>query len=159
MTRFAQNTTVSVERSQAELVALLRKHGAASHAFGMSGSVAQVLFELGGRRVRFELGVPQAGDFAKKMPSQVAHKSLGQRDAWCRTQAEQAERQRWRALILVVKAKLELVAEGMGTVESEFLAQIVLPNGRLVGQWLAPQIAAAYESGKMPPLLPAAGGG
>jgi hypothetical protein len=41
------------------------------------------------------------------------------------------------------------------TVEEEFLAHIVLPNGKgTVGDWLMPQIDKAYESGKMPPLLP-----
>lgn len=154
MTRYAQNTQVPVERSQAELVALLKKHGAKSHAFGVSNGVARVMFEIDGRRVRFELKVPQAGDFTAKMPPQVKWKSSEFRDKWCRAQADQVERQRWRALILVVKAKLELIAEGMSTIESEFLAQIVLPDGRLVGDWLAPQIAAAYESGRMPPLLP-----
>lgn len=156
MTRYAQNTKVPVERSQAELVALLRKHGATSHAFGVSNGVARVMFEINERRVRFELKVPQPSDYGSKMPSQVKWKSLEYRNRWCHAQADQVERQRWRALILVVKAKLELIAEGMSTIESEFLAQIVLPDGRLVGDWLAPQIAAAYDTGKMPPLLPGA---
>ena len=154
MTRYAATTTVSPERSQAELVQLLKKHGATAHAFGVEGGVARVMFELGSRRVRFDLRVPQARDFVSKMTYLVKCKSLNQRDEWCRKQAEQAERQRWRALVLVVKAKLELIAEGMGTVDSEFLSQIVLPNGLLVGEWLVPQLDDTYSSGKMPPLLP-----
>lgn len=143
-----ENTSVSVERSQAELVGLLKKHGATSHAFGVENGVARVLFVLGERRVRFELRVPQPEDFKKKVPYSVYNGT-----EWCRKQADQAERRRWRALILVVKAKLELIAEGMGTVESEFLAQIVLPDGRLVGDWLGPQLETAYKNGRMPPLL------
>jgi hypothetical protein len=39
--------------------------------------------------------------------------------------------------------------------KEEFLAHIVLPIGKgTVGDWLMPQIDKAYESGKMPPLLP-----
>jgi hypothetical protein len=39
--------------------------------------------------------------------------------------------------------------------EEEFLACIVLPNGKgTVGDWLMPQIDKAYESGKMPAPLP-----
>ncbi len=41
--------------------------------------------------------------------------------------------------------------------ESEFLAQLVLPNGSTVGEWARPQVAAAYASGEMPALLPGAG--
>ena len=39
--------------------------------------------------------------------------------------------------------------------KQEFLAHIVLPNDEgTVDDWLMPQIDKAYESGKMPPLLP-----
>jgi hypothetical protein len=71
-------------------------------------------------------------------------------EAW-----EQACRQRWRALSLAIKAKLEAVECGITDFETEFLAHIVLPNGRgTVAEWLLPQIDKAYESGKMPTLLP-----
>ena len=65
----------------------------------------------------------------------------------------QEERQRWRALVLVIKAKLEAVESGITTFENEFLAHIVLPDNRTVGEWLAPQIDSAYEEGGMPKLL------
>lgn len=45
---------------------------------------------------------------------------------------EKATRQRWRALALVIKAKLEAVASGITEFEQEFLAHIVLPDGRTV---------------------------
>ena len=59
-----------------------------------------------------------------------------------------------RALYLIVKAKMEAVEAGISTVEREFLYDIVLPDGRTAGEWLAPQIEAAYNSGDMPALLP-----
>jgi hypothetical protein len=68
---------------------------------------------------------------------------------------DQECRQRWRALLLVIKAKLEAVESGIACFEEEFLAHIVLPNGQQVGQWLRPQLAFAYERGNMPPMLPA----
>ena len=37
--------------------------------------------------------------------------------------------------------------------ESEFLANIVLPDGGTVGQWLAPQVDEVYATGKMSPML------
>ena len=58
----------------------------------------------------------------------------------------------------MIKAKLEAVETGITEFEDEFLAHIVLPNGQTAGHWMRPQIAKAYESGSMPPLLPAPGG-
>jgi hypothetical protein len=46
---------------------------------------------------------------------------------------EQVTRQRWRALALVIKAKLEAVTSGISTFEAEFLANTMLPDGRTVG--------------------------
>lgn len=42
---------------------------------------------------------------------------------------------------------------GITTLESEFLANLVLPDGGTVGDWLAPQIEEAYATGRMPPML------
>ncbi len=67
---------------------------------------------------------------------------------------EQACRQKWRALYLVIKAKLEAVESGISCFEDEFLANIVLPDGSLVGNFMRPQIEQVYSSGNMPALLP-----
>ena len=58
---------------------------------------------------------------------------------------------------MVIKAKLEAVTAGISTVETEFLANIVLPDNSTAGEWMIPQIDQAYRTGDMPPLLPAAG--
>ena len=61
---------------------------------------------------------------------------------------EQACRQRWRALALAIRAKLEAVASGISQFEDEFLAFIVDPSsGRTVSEILRPQIVAAYNGG------------
>ena len=71
---------------------------------------------------------------------------------------EQAERQRWRALLLVIKAKLESVENTIETFEQAFLENIVLPNDKTVADTVAPAIAVAYKDGKMPKaLMPAEG--
>lgn len=61
---------------------------------------------------------------------------------------------RWRALWLVVKAKLEAVDIGIISVEDAFLSDTVLPDRQTVAEYMAPQIEAAYSTGNMPPLLP-----
>jgi len=70
-----------------------------------------------------------------------------------RPAAEQACRQKWRALSLVVKAKLEAVESGITTFEDEFLAHIVLPNGQTVGEQALPRVREAYATGGNVPLL------
>ena len=67
---------------------------------------------------------------------------------------EQATRQCWRALALVVKAKLEAVEANIATFEEEFMAHIVMPDGKTVAEHARPMIASAYKSGKIQPLLP-----
>lgn len=70
---------------------------------------------------------------------------------------EQRQRSKWRVLVLVVKAKLEAIQSGVVTFEQEFLAHIVMPDNQTVGEHLVSKIAAAYETGKLPPLLPGMG--
>ena len=64
--------------------------------------------------------------------------AAAQRSAW-----EQAWQQRCRALLLIIRAKLKAVESGITTLESEFLANITLPDGGTMGQWLAPLIEEA----------------
>ena len=58
------------------------------------------------------------------------------------------------ALALVVKAKLEAVQSGIVGFEDEFMAHIVMPDGKTVAEHARPLIASAYETGKVPALLP-----
>lgn len=153
--RYAEGTSVSVVQSRAELEATLTRYGASAFASLVQSGKAAIMFEASGRRVLFELPLPRMEDFAT-----VTHSSEYRRDivkertpeqkqnAW-----EQACRQRWRALNLVVKAKLEAVESGITTFEDEFLAHIVLPDGKTVGKWFKPQLEETYSKGKMPPML------
>ena len=70
---------------------------------------------------------------------------------------EQAERQAWRALVLVIRAKLEAVEAGITTIEQEFLADMVLPGDVTVSEALLPRLDEALNTGRMPGLLPGGG--
>lgn len=148
--RYAENTQVSSDRSRAEIEKTLRRYGATAFAYGWDTEAATLMFEIANRRVMFRLPMPDPSDKAFTLtPTRKARSSSAAEAAY-----EQAVRQRWRALALVIKAKLEAVAAGITTVEQEFLAHIVLPDGRTVGQHTQPVIAAAYETGEMRPMLP-----
>lgn len=149
MSQFAANTSVSTEQSRLEIERTLRRYGADGFMYGTQDNMALVAFRMKGRQVKFILTMPSPNEKA------FTHSSRGMRPAHvAEKEWEQACRQRWRALALVIKAKLEAVTAGIGMFEDEFLANIVLPDGQLVGQWMRPQIAASYERGGMPLLLP-----
>jgi len=59
----------------------------------------------------------------------------------------------WRALALVVKAKLGAVESHIATFEQEFLPYTVLPNGRSVGEEVLPLAEQAYSVGSVEPLV------
>lgn len=106
-------------------------------------------FRMEGRHVKFVLAMPARDD------RRFTHHSRGVRTADAAAKEwDQAVRQRWRALALVIKAKLEAVESGISVFEDEFLANIVLPSGESAGDWMRPQIAEAYRVGTMPALLP-----
>lgn len=151
MSRYAERTEVTSDRSRAEIERVLRRYGATAFAYGWTDSEATVMFEMASRRVRFRLPLPNRLD---RVFTHTPGKGLRRTPEAAEREWEQAQRQRWRALALVIKAKLEAVDAGITTVEQEFLAHIMLPNGSTVGEWTAPQLAIAYESGGMPALMP-----
>jgi hypothetical protein len=154
--KYAERTEVPSDRSRSEIERTLTRYGATSFAYGWQGRTAVVGFEIADRKMRFELTLPDRGDREFTMTNRpgVARTASAAENMY-----EQAVRQRWRALALVIKAKLEAVAAGITTVESEFLAHIVLPDGRTVGDHTAPRIAEAYELGTVPPMLAITSGG
>lgn len=153
--RYAQDTSVSVEKSRAEIEGLLTKYGATSFMSGLSLAEAVIAFEMQNRKIMFRLPVP---DRNAKQFTHTPHKGERRHPDAAAREWEQACRSRWRALALAIKAKLEAVAIGITTFEDEFLAHIVLPDGLTVGQTVRPRIAQAYESGSVLPLLPPPGG-
>jgi hypothetical protein len=147
--RYAEDTAVSSDRSISEIRATLRRYGAGGFTFGEQGQRALVGFEMSGKLVRFELRFPDpSGPSFTRTPTGKTRTETAAREAW-----EQAIRQSWRALALVVKAKLEAVAAGIATFEEEFLAYLVLPGGQTVGARALPEVEAAYRSGAAPRLL------
>ena len=149
MSTYAAATDVTSARSRDEIERTLQRYGADQFLYGWQDEAAMVGFRMEGRQIRFVLAMP------RKDEKRFTHHSRGARapDAALK-EWDQAVRQRWRALALVIKAKLEAVQSGISEFEDEFLANIVLPDGKTAGGWLRPQIAEAYRVGSMPPLLP-----
>lgn len=148
--RFAQDTSVSADRTRIEIETVLKRYGATAFGYATDAGSAMVQFRLHDRSVRFLIPLPKPED-VRKTP-----RGRSRRDSALAIFLAQEERRRWRALLLVIKAKLEAVASGITTFETEFLAHILLPDGQTVAAHILPAVAAAYQSGKMPKaLLPA----
>lgn len=151
MRRYASGTEVSVSRSKQEIDQILGRYGATRRAVMEEPGRAIVAFERDNRAVQIEMFLPHPDAPEFKRKKNYREHSAGDFDP---ERHEQACRERWRALGLVIKAKLEAVESGITTFETEFLAHITLPNGKTVGKWIAPQLESTFKNGKMPPLLP-----
>ncbi|WP_345820183.1 hypothetical protein ABC766_29705 [Methylobacterium fujisawaense] len=122
---YAKDTKVSAVQSRGQIEAILRKAGASRIATMDEPLEAIGMFMLAGRLIRLRIEIP--GDASEQKRWAI-----------------------WRAIHLVVKAKIEAVAQGITTVEQEWLAHVVLPDGSTVGDWVEPQLQVAYDKGQMP---------
>ena len=146
--RYAATTEVPAERSKAAVEQLLISHGATAYATGWDAGHDTIQFELFKRTIRFILPRVNPTDkrFTRDARGQIP---LGSKQRMLKI--AQADRQRWRALYLVIRAKIEAVEAGIAVFEQEFLAYVVLPNGLTVGDSLVPLL----QEGKPLPQLSA----
>lgn len=132
--RYAEGTTVPVERSRVELTGILAEHGCQRMAWATEPGADTLMFELGGRQYRFVIARPTLDEL------RAQYRSDG-RD-WNRVMDPQSKvdaewRRRWRAHVLLLKAKLEFVAGGDTTLEREFMPALVVAGGRAtLAEWL-----------------------
>ena len=147
---YAEDTKVSQTASLLEIERSLERYGAEQFMYGRRSDCAVIGFVMAGRQVRIQVSMPDKTDrkFWKTDTGRDRSESAATKE-W-----EQACKQRYRALALVVKAKLEAVEAKITTFEEEFMAHLVLPSGETVGQRLIPEIVEAQKTGKLPPLLP-----
>jgi hypothetical protein len=154
--KYAADTEVSSERSQAEIKATLQRYGASKYAYYEDEGRAGISCEIQSRRLKFILLLPNrtseefvyAGEGNRRKIRDVET----QHRFW-----EKACRQKWRALALIIKGKLEALESNIYTFDEVFMSDILLPDGKTVGEHMKPQIEHAYLSGKMPKLLPGFG--
>lgn len=148
---YAEKTSVSIAKTKADIEELIQKAGAGQFVSGYKENMAVIGFSVDNRQIRFVLPLPDKEDKKFWYTPERRNKRTKEQAyaAW-----EQACRAKWRALYLIIKAKLEAVESGISTIEREFFYDIVLPDGNTVGEFLSPQLDMVYESGNMPPMLP-----
>lgn len=124
---YAANTKVSVQASRLELEKILGKYGARSHGVETKPDFVAINFELCATRYRLEVPMP---GFPNGYPIGACpdHPACSNRCRYYPAHVEQAKRERWRAIIMMVKSKLELSRLGVSSVEKEFMGSLLLPG-------------------------------
>ncbi len=147
MATYAKTTTVPSEKSRMEIERTLTRYGATAFAYASMPGQAAISFVAQDRKIRFILQLPDPEE-----PRFVFTPSTGRRRTATAAAAEyeQATRQTWRALLLLVKAKLEAVESKITSFEEEFFANILLPGGRTIYEAAAENVGRAYVEGSVP---------
>lgn len=156
MSIYAKNTSVAVEKSRGEIEAILARYGATEFAYATKEGKAMIRFQANGRSIMFILELPDrnADRFVHVTHGKKVYLDRDRTPEWAYELWEQECRQKWRCLALAIKAKLEAVESGITSFEDEFMAHIVMPDGKTLSKHITPMIQKAYETKKMPALLP-----
>ena len=144
---YASNTSVSPERSQEEIKRTLRKYGADRFGVMEEKTKAHVMFEFKGLLIQMTVKLPEESEFNKTETGRPRNKTSVE------SAFNQAIKQRWRALLLAIKAKLEAVETGISTIEQEFMAFVVMPNSQALSYIIIPKLEEIAKTGQMPKLL------
>jgi hypothetical protein len=143
---YAEKTEVPIEKSIAEIVGMLKRAGAEQIGQMEEQTRFTIQFAMQDRLIRFRVGLPSLADAPARDGRGV---TLNARQLASRHQ--QMIRQRGRALMLVIKAKLESVESEVETFEQAFLANVVMANGQTIYDRVAEPIALEYKTGAVQP--------
>lgn len=148
MARYAENTEVTADRSLGQIQTTLKQHGASRFAYGEDDTAFMIGFVMEGRNYRFVVPLPQPTDRDIRLTDTGRERAPGA----IQQLLEQGRRQRFRALLLVLKAKLEAVETGITTLEDEFLSALLIEGDVTFGEYCRPKLAQ-IAMGAMPPML------
>lgn len=142
---FAENTKVPLEQSIAEILGMVRKAGAQQLGQWQDHDRYVIGFTLAERNMRFTVPLVTHWDGPTK--------GGNGREIDVKARIEQMNRQKGRALMLVIKAKLESVESGVESFEEAFLANIVTHGGQTVYDHIREPLSLQYTEGRVGPLL------
>ncbi|MFB0840308.1 MULTISPECIES: hypothetical protein [unclassified Arthrobacter] len=143
---YTRGDSYSSEASRKHIRQSLENYGATEIIFSQRGSLGAVGFKGDGRQFRVVMQLLQS-EGALAIRGDIADSAL--RDASAKV-LERVNRKSWHALALAIDAKLGAATAGIATLESEFLAHVVLPGNHTVLDQIEPVIASSYRSGQRP---------
>lgn len=136
---FAKGTKVAIDTTTQQIKNMLRKAGAVAFATLEENASAAIAFRLHDLNIRMTIPMPDR--FSRRF-THTEEKQLVRNDDAAERLWEQACKERWRALHLCVKAKLEAIDAGVETFEDAFLAHVQTDTGQTIGERIKPQLVA-----------------
>ena len=118
--RYAEGTQVSVQSSQGEIAGILMAHGVRKQGWMSSPEGDELMFELEGHSFRFQIFKPTLTEIRALYPNTYDE----------RKKLDAEWRRRWRANVLLLKAKLEFADGEASTVVRELMPYALLVDGR-----------------------------
>lgn len=141
---FAEGTEVSAAKSKAEIEKTLKKYKATGFGYAEQNDRAAVTFVMKGRQIRFVFDLPVYGKYKKPYRGRSWLADASEK------QVEAEVRRIWRCVAWSIKMKLDCVESGVSSFDNEFMAHIVLPDGKTVSDTITPAISEAYSTGRVP---------
>ncbi len=136
--RYAEGTKVEVEKSRAEIMSILAQHGVLRMATATGPEGDELEFVLSGHRFRFRILKPTLTEVRNLYPTAYDHEAKLQGE-W---------RRRWRANVLLLKAKLEFIDSGDTTLERELLPYLLTAGGQTIGDLVVAGEIPLLEAGE-----------
>ena len=135
MAKYAKNTSVPVSRSKQKIEELLESYGIEESFIGRSPRGDGIGFRYNGKVYKMNVPAPPKENKTEK-------------------QYEQKLRQRLRILYMSTKMKFEEIEAGVISFEDQFLAQMCLPDGSTVAEFMRlPDNVEKLKQAQMPKLL------
>lgn len=146
MPRYAEGTKVSVESSRGEITGILAKHGVERMGWQTGPDGDELLFELKGSRYRFRIVKPTLEEVKADYIAGGGRWNLVYDE---RAKVEAEWRRRWRANVLLIKAKLEFAEGGDTSVEREFMPYLLVGGRQTLAEFLeSDRGVALLEAGR-----------
>lgn len=150
--KYASGTTVSVDKTVAEIQRLVKAHGATRWNYqewdDTTPRAAMIRFVLGGMPLRMSVAEPERSEHETSPAGR--YRTEAQIDA-----AVEAEHRRcWRELFLLIKAKLVAIQSGVVTMQDEWLSYVLLETEETVGEYVGPRLVELQHRGAMELLPP-----
>ena len=143
MKRYAEGTAVSVASSRGEITGILAKHGVERMGWQTGPLGDELMFDLEGHTYRLPILKPTRESeiaWARKQGQNVGYIDFAGR-------VDKEWKRRWRATVLLLKAKLEFADGETSTVAMELMPYLLTQGGQTLGELIVegkvPLLAAA----------------
>ncbi len=153
MGRYAKGTRVSTDRSKAEVERTIARYGGDDIVTGRSSRKAEafVQFRYANLPLEIRIRLPNPLDdrFWRTPAGRRRRNKVQAATLW-----EKECRQQWRVLVLLIKANLEAVENGLLKAQEVFLPWLMGPRGKSLARELEEHVERWLETGDMPKMLP-----